>query len=523
MPNVLTKSFGTIVMWSILFVLLAVAQTAYGQAVKIMPLGDSLTSGHNHYASYRYDLWFDLIDAGFDVDFVGDLNETYHSVLSFRYPEYLTTFDRDHSGYWGYQTHELISIARIGSAAHQPDIVLLLAGVNDIWYQGEDGVANARSGLRNIIEGIRSVVPGVTILLGQNTPYRDQNAEFIGSLNAAIASVASDLDTTESPVILVDHATGFDIGSMTQGDYTHHNLAGEAWVAENWFEVLASILPDSEPFQINAGHAGAWFNPDTSGQGQLIDVEPEEQFMFVAWFTYTDTASNNPFEQHWFTAQGNYSGNQAELILYETLGGQFDDPQEVSNNPVGEVTLSFTDCDQGQMTYRFDEEERQGSFPLTRVIPGSGKVCEEHSGATENSKEAVNINAGMDGAWYDKNTSGQGFLIDAHPNPAGDNFIFVAWFTYGEDTESGQRWLTAQGNFEGSTAAIDVYETTGGSFDDSQLVDIDKVGTMTIDFTDCSNAQLSYSLPANPAEGDIAITRVIPGGQALCEELAGAD
>ena len=50
-----------------------------------------------------------------------------------------------------------------------------------------------------------------------------------------------------------------------------------------------------------------------------------------------------------------------------------------------------------------------------------------------------------------------------------------------------------------------------------------KVGTMSINFTDCSNAQFSYSLPANSADGDIAIIRVIPGSQALCEELAGAE
>ena len=37
------------------------------------------------------------------------------------------------------------------------------------------------------------------------------------------------------------------------------------------------------------------------------------------------------------------------------------------------------------------------------------------------------------------------------------------------------------------------------------------------------NAQLTYSLTDNGAEGDIAITRVIPGGQALCEDLTGAD
>jgi hypothetical protein len=40
---------------------------------------------------------------------------------------------------------------------------------------------------------------------------------------------------------------------------------------------------------------------------------------------------------------------------------------------------------------------------------------------------------------------------------------------------------------------------------------------MNLDFTDCSNALLTYSLPADPAEGNIAITRVIPAGQALCE------
>ena len=68
-----------------------------------------------------------------------------------------------------------------------------------------------------------------------------------------------------------------------------------------------------------------------------------------------------------------------------------------------------------------------------------------------------------------------------------------------------------------------MFETTGGSFDDPQATSTVKVGTMSLDFTDCSNALLTYSLQANGAEGDMAITRVIPGGQALCEELEGAD
>ena len=291
-------------------------------------------------------------------------------------------------------------------------------------------------------------------------------------------------------------------------------------VATNEIGSLSTTISDDVTFQINAGHSGAWFNPATSGQGQFIDVEPESQFMFVSWFTYTDAASDNPNEQQWYTAQGNYSGNTATLDLFETLGGKFDDPQAVTTTQIGEVSLNFIDCGQGQMTYQIDGEELSGSFPLQRVIPGSGNVCEERNRYTT---EAVDINAGMDGAWFDPNISGQGFFIDAHPDPEGDNFIFVSWFTYGNDTASGQRWLTAQGSFEGSITEIDVFETTGGSFDDPQAPSTTKVGTMSLDFTDCSNALLTYSLPANGAEGDITIARVIPGSKALCEELSGAE
>ena len=283
-------------------------------------------------------------------------------------------------------------------------------------------------------------------------------------------------------------AFGKEPGDETSGGWVFH-----CHILEHADRGMMSFLQVMNA-QINAGHAGAWFNSATSGQGQLIDVEPESQFMYLSWFTYTNAASDNPFEQHWLTAQGNYTGNTAVLDLFETLGGEFDDPKEVTTTRVGEVTLSFSECDQGQMTYSFDEDGRQGQFPMQRVIPGSDNVCEGLSG---NTTQAMDVNAGIDGAWFDPNTPGQGFFIDAHPDPEGGNFIFVSWFTYGEDTASRQRWLTAQGSFEGSIAEIDVFETTGGSFDDPQAPSTTMVGTMSIDFTDCSNALLAYSLPAN--------------------------
>jgi hypothetical protein len=51
----------------------------------------------------------------------------------------------------------------------------------------------------------------------------------------------------------------------------------------------------------------------------------------------------------------------------------------------------------------------------------------------------------------------------------------------------------------------------------------DSVGTMSLDFSDCSQALLTYSLPAEGIDGQIDLVRVVPGGEALCEEMAAAE
>jgi hypothetical protein len=306
-------------------------------------------------------------------------------------------------------------------------------------------------------------------------------------------------------------------------DFNGQDAAGIAlndWpfgVAGQWNDVdtdnMLFYIIEYEPdlFIINAGHAGAWFNLETPGQGQLVDIETEGKFLFLSWFTFTDAASANPNEQHWFTAQGNYTGDTADLLVYETLGGRFDDPQEVSTDAVGSATLSFSDCGNGQLDYTIDSWNVQGSFPLERAIPGTENVCQERAGL---SVEPLEPNEGRDGAWYDPASPGQGFLIDAHPD---NEFIFVAWFTYGEDTLSGQRWLTAQGPLVGTSADLIIYETLGGSFDSPNPSETNAVGTMTID--DCSHALLDYSITDEALAGMIDIERAIPGTEALCEEL----
>jgi hypothetical protein len=281
---------------------------------------------------------------------------------------------------------------------------------------------------------------------------------------------------------------------------------------------VAVVRRGPSDFEINFGLKGAWYNAETPGQGQLIDIEQENQFMFLSWFTFTDITSDNPNEQHWFTAQGNYSGNSAELVLYETLGGQFNGPQEVSTNPVGSFSVSFADCGNAAANYIIDTWDLEGSFPLSRAIPGTENVCQDQSTV---SAESLEMNDSWDGAWFNDEAPGQGFLMDVQTKPEGDDFIFVAWFTYAEDSASGQRWLTAQGPLKGTTADLVVYETTGGSFDEPDFDETKSVGSMTINFIDCSNALVTYSLPAEGLEGNIQITRAIPGTEKHCQEING--
>jgi hypothetical protein len=51
----------------LVLVTMLVSQSVPAQSVRIMSVGDSDVSGYAGYASYRYDLWFMLNDAGYDA------------------------------------------------------------------------------------------------------------------------------------------------------------------------------------------------------------------------------------------------------------------------------------------------------------------------------------------------------------------------------------------------------------------------------------------------------------------------
>lgn len=125
---------------------------------------------------------------------------------------------------------------------------------------------------------------------------------------------------------------------------------------------------------INYGMAGSWFNPATPGQGYLLEVEPITQTLVVGWFTYDTTAGGSGgglpgAEQRWFTAQGRYVGNRADLTVFQSRFGQFNRANPVSTAPVGTMSVEFVDCNSASLTFDLGASGLRGSVPIVRLLP----------------------------------------------------------------------------------------------------------------------------------------------------------
>jgi lysophospholipase L1-like esterase len=196
-----------------------------GRAVKIMPLGDSITwgVGSSTTSSYRADLWRLLTaDAGLAVDFVG-------SGQSGSLP------DTDNEGHSGWRIEQITASIDGWLAATTPDVVLLHIGTNDM-NQNFD-VANAPARLGQLLDHIRADVPGAIVVVAAVVPSTDPavNAR-INSFNAAVPGVVAsrpnarfaDLNST--------------VSNADMADTLHPNDGGYAKMASLWYTALEGVL-----------------------------------------------------------------------------------------------------------------------------------------------------------------------------------------------------------------------------------------------------------------------------------------
>ena len=78
----------------------------------------------------------------------------------------------------------------------------------------------------------------------------------------------------------------------------------------------------------------------------------------------------------WLIALGDFDENFADLTLYLTSGGVFDSEMPVpSTDPYGEMTLEFSSCNKGTVTYQIPSTDNQGTVLIERIALDNVSSC----------------------------------------------------------------------------------------------------------------------------------------------------
>ena len=128
-------------------------------------------------------------------------------------------------------------------------------------------------------------------------------------------------------------------------------------------------------FSIGPGMTGNWFDPAEDGHGFSIEVLPGN-LLLADWYVYAP--NGGPV---WIFATGPITGNTAVLQGFQKIGigGRFPpnfDPSKLQNLLWGTLILTFTDCNNGQVSWQpVVAGYTSGSMPITRLTMPAGLSC----------------------------------------------------------------------------------------------------------------------------------------------------
>jgi lysophospholipase L1-like esterase len=195
------------------------------RAVKVMPMGDSITwgQGSSTNSGYRGPLWLRLSnEGGYAPDFVGTQRVG-------------TIGDPDNEGHRGWQIDQLQANATTWITTYQPDVVLLHIGTNDMYRNYQVDMAPDR--LSALIDQILAARPGIYVLVAKIIPSTNAGAQLrINAYNAKIPAIVA---ARGDHVRMVDTT---NLASADLVDQLHPNDAGYAKMSDRWYPVLTGVL-----------------------------------------------------------------------------------------------------------------------------------------------------------------------------------------------------------------------------------------------------------------------------------------
>ena len=231
---------------------------AAADAVKIMPVGDSITFGMGETGGYRKYLDVNLKAKNISFDMVGPEGS---NSASFNYNGQNVSYDDNHAGYSGFQIKEEPSWAQQqGSSGslynklksnnavkkYQPDIILLIIGTNDM--TANRSMDACASDLRSLVDYMLADMPsGGAIFMGsipEFTAYGG-NAQRVANYNNTVKSVAEEYANAGKNVKFADVHGSMNGTADLGSDNLHPNGSGYQKMGKFWAETIADYLAGS--------------------------------------------------------------------------------------------------------------------------------------------------------------------------------------------------------------------------------------------------------------------------------------
>ena len=204
--------------------------------------------GGGFFESYRYELWKNLVDSGYNFDFVGRQKD-YGT-----YAEYLgEEFDNDHEGQGGFESEDVLdNIDDVLLAISNPDIVILSVGGNDL-LDGGNPPSEPISNIIQLVSKLQTHNSNITVFLEQIAPANNATMTTalttnINDFNSQIVLIADSLTTISSKIIALDMNSDFYESYLA--DDVHYNADGAKFVADIYFAGIQGEYPANMPIKI---------------------------------------------------------------------------------------------------------------------------------------------------------------------------------------------------------------------------------------------------------------------------------
>ena len=208
--------------------------------IRIMPLGDSITAGVEFIdnrriydkGGYRTHLWKKLSAISAAFDFVGSQTDG---------PSYIA---RNHEGYPGWKTSQLIDNINAWYHAHIPDIILLMSGTNDIVTDQNAGIAYNR--LETLVDILFKLNARLALIVASIAPLEWSNSR--NHLQPLVLSYNSRIPKLVKQYKAKGYVSYFaDVGSAMEEKHligSHPSPSGYEKIAEIWFPVLKKVITE---------------------------------------------------------------------------------------------------------------------------------------------------------------------------------------------------------------------------------------------------------------------------------------